>query len=120
MATKKKLTRQKGRGPVPTHVDWSALHKTAAFLEKSRLADYVALMNNPWKSAWLNLWAGLARGAGIVIGGTVIGAFIIVGVVAGLNMALKHAGGVPWIGEEVKEAIGWVLEVIKSHGGPGK
>jgi hypothetical protein len=107
-------------GPAPTAMDWHALHKTAAFLEKARLADYVAMMNNPWKSAWLNLLAGIARGAGIVIGGSIIGAFILFGVVAGLKIALLHAGGVPWVGAEMKDAIGWVLEVIKAHGGTGK
>ena len=116
---KKKLSPPTDPIIVPTHVDWNALRKTAAYLEKAKLADYVEMMNHPWKSIWLNLMAGIARGAGIVIGGSVVGVLLVVLLVAGLKTAFQHAGGVPWIGEEVKSGIGWVLEVIKQHGGGG-
>jgi hypothetical protein len=101
----------------PTGIDWNTLHKTAAYLEKAKLADYVEMMNHPWRSIFPNLLAGIARGAGIVIGGSVVGVLFVVLLVSGLKAAFQHAGGVPWIGEEVKEGIGWILEVIRQHGG---
>ena len=102
---------------VPTVVDWNALRKTAAYLEKAKLADYVEMMNHPWKSIWLHFVSGMARGAGIVIGGSVIGVLLVVLMISGLKTAFLHAGGVPWIGDQVKDAIGWILEVIRQHGG---
>ena len=102
---------------VPTVIDWNALRKTAAYLEKAKLAEYVEMMNHPWKALWMNLVAGVARGAGIVIGGSVVGVVLVVLLVSALKAAFMHAGGVPWIGDEIKSGIGWVLEVIKQHGG---
>jgi hypothetical protein len=32
---------------LPTKADWDALQATAAFLERARLAEFVAIMNNP-------------------------------------------------------------------------
>jgi hypothetical protein len=112
--------KKKAAAYVPSQIDWNTLHKTAAYLEKAKLADYVDMMRRPWKSLWLHLVTGIARGAGIVIGGSVVGVLLIVALVAGLKTAFQHAGGVPWIGEEVKSGIGWVLEVIHQHGGPGQ
>jgi hypothetical protein len=101
----------------PTGLDWNALHKTAAYLERAKLADYVEMMNHPWRSIWPNLIAGISRGAGLVIGGSVVGVLLVFLLVAGLKTAFQHAGGVPWIGEEIKSGIGWILEVIHQHGG---
>ncbi|MBT9176048.1 MAG: hypothetical protein DDT20_00350 [Firmicutes bacterium] len=44
----------------------------AMSLERAKLADYVELMNNPWRLIWLNFLAGLARGVGIAIGGSLL------------------------------------------------
>jgi hypothetical protein len=41
-------------------------------LERAKLAEYVQLMNNPWRLLWLNFIAGLARGVGIAIGGSLL------------------------------------------------
>ena len=102
---------------VPSAEDWSTLHKTAAYLEKAKLADYVDMMRRPWRSIWLHLVTGVARGAGIVLGGSIVGVLLVVLVIAGLKTAFQHAGGVPWVGEQVKAGIGWILEVIHQHGG---
>ncbi|WP_334071884.1 MULTISPECIES: DUF5665 domain-containing protein [Paenibacillus] len=46
-------------------------------LEKSRIAEYTALLNRPWRLLLLNLLSGTARGVGIAIGFTFFAATII-------------------------------------------
>lgn len=59
-------------------------------LEGIRFAEYVALFNRPWKLMWLNFLAGLARGVGIAIGGTLLAAllFILLSQLAILNLPI--------------------------------
>lgn len=85
------------------------LHRLATFLEQTRLADYMDLMQRPHKLAWLNFWAGVWRGFGIAIGGLVFVALLVYG----LKYAVHHAGGLPWIGAEVEKAVSWLLAVIE-------
>jgi len=47
------------------------------YLERMRLVDYIALLNRPWRLMWVNFLAGLARGVGIAIGGTLLAALVI-------------------------------------------
>lgn len=93
---------------VPQEIDWNALRQTAAFLEKARLAEWVALMNNPRRNVWVNFLAGIARGVGMVVGATIMGVLLTLF----LKRAFLHAGGVPWIGTELKEVIGFILRTI--------
>ncbi|AJS57766.1 hypothetical protein UB51_03810 [Paenibacillus sp. IHBB 10380] len=46
-------------------------------LEKSRITEYIGLLNRPWRLIWLNMLAGTARGVGIAIGFTFFAATII-------------------------------------------
>jgi hypothetical protein len=46
-------------------------------LEKSRISEYIGLLNRPWRLIWLNMLAGTARGVGIAIGFTFFAATII-------------------------------------------
>ena len=103
----------KQTGPVPDAVDWTALRQTAAFLHKANLADFMTIVNNPWKSAWLNFLAGLARGVGFVIGFTVIGGLMLYA----LKRAFAHAAGVPFIGDEIKQTIGYILAAVREAQG---
>ncbi|MBS3984626.1 MAG: hypothetical protein KGZ66_03345 [Selenomonadales bacterium] len=48
------------------------IRAVAMTLERAKLAEYVQLMNNPWRLLWLNFIAGLARGVGIAIGGSLL------------------------------------------------
>jgi hypothetical protein len=95
---------------VPMKLDAKALHTIALQLEKARLGDYVAMMSRPGRSIYLNFIAGIARGAGMAVGTVLVGGLIILLAVQGLKMAFRHAGGVPWVGQEVKEAVGFVLQ----------
>lgn len=96
--------------PEPQHLDYRMVHKLAMILEKAKLGDYVMMMSKPWRSIWLNFLAGVARGAGMVVGSVLVGGIVVIFMVHGLKVAFRHAGGVPWVGEQVKEAVGFVLK----------
>ncbi len=49
----------------------------AVKIEKMKLAEYVDLLHNPWRLMYINLIAGLARGVGIAIGFTILGAVVL-------------------------------------------
>jgi hypothetical protein len=93
---------------------FSSMEHLALFLEKSRLADYMDLIQKPHRLAWINFWAGAWRGFGFFFGGLVM----LGGLVWGLRHALHHLGGLPWVGDEIKEAVIWLLDVInkRQHG----
>lgn len=54
------------------------VEELAYYLERMRLAEYIELFNQPWRLMWLNFLAGLARGVGIAIGGTILAAAVLV------------------------------------------
>ncbi len=82
--------------PLPT--DWAEREeavlnrweKIALSLERSRIADYAALMGRPKKLIWLNLLGGMARGVGFSIGFTVLVALLlsILNLLVGLDLPL--------------------------------
>lgn len=47
-------------------------------MEKMKLAEYVELLNKPTRLFYINFFAGVARGLGMAIGFTILGASIIV------------------------------------------
>lgn len=59
-------------------------------LEKSSIAEFIELYRRPKKLLYLNFLAGIARGFGIAIGFTVVGAFFLYGLgrLASLNLPL--------------------------------
>lgn len=46
-------------------------------LERAKLGNYVDLMQSPGRMIVLNLFAGIARGLGVAIGFTILGAIVI-------------------------------------------
>ena len=90
-----------------------AMERLSHFLEKSRLAEYVDLLQRPSRMIWLNFSAGVARGVGFFVGGV-----IVVGVlIFALKMMLHHVGGMPWIGAQLQEMIQWILDIVDQHRG---
>ncbi|NLW17516.1 MAG: hypothetical protein GX033_07755 [Firmicutes bacterium] len=75
------------------------LEELVYYLERMRLVDYIALLNRPWRLMWVNFLAGLARGVGIAIGGTLLAAlvFILLNRLAILNL--------PVIGDFIAELV---------------
>lgn len=55
----------------------SRVNKIALMLEKAKLGDYVVMMSRPKAMIFNNFIAGLARGFGMAIGFTILGALVI-------------------------------------------
>ena len=53
------------------------LEKLVSHLESLRIAEYMELLERPFKLILINFIAGLARGLGIAIGATVIFAILL-------------------------------------------
>ncbi|MEG6617094.1 DUF5665 domain-containing protein [Peptococcaceae bacterium 1198_IL3148] len=49
----------------------------ATNIEKMKLAEYVHLLESPWKLLWVNFTSGVSRGLGIGVGFAVLGALVI-------------------------------------------
>lgn len=62
------------------------LEKLTFALEKMNLAEYTALLQNPWRLLWVNFLAGSARGLGIGFGFAVLSALLLY-ILRGLMMA---------------------------------
>src|SRR5580700_4249934 len=103
MASKKPLSQEAERRT------FTSMEHLATFLEKTRLADYMDLIQKPHRLAWINFWAGAWRGFGFFFGGLVM----LAGLAWGLKHALRHLGGLPWVGNELEDAVAWLLDVIK-------
>lgn len=52
--------------------------RLALWMERSKIADYVALMEKPGRLMFLNLLAGVSRGLGIAIGFTLLAGILLV------------------------------------------
>lgn len=53
------------------------MEKIARDMERFNIAEYVELLNNPRRYLMINFVGGLARGFGIALGMTLLGAFVI-------------------------------------------
>jgi len=71
----------------------------AVNMEKMKLAEYVKLLDNPWRLLYVNFIAGLARGLGIAFGFSVLGALLLIILKRLLLLNL------PWIGEIIAEIV---------------
>lgn len=76
------------------------LEKVTLQLEKSRIGDYVDLMQNPYRMIALNFFSGVARGFGIAFGFTILGAFVLYFLQRLVVLNLPIIGGV--VAEVVK------------------
>lgn len=73
------------------------IEELARSLEKATIAEYVELYRKPRRMLYLSFLSGIARGFGLAIGFTVVGAFFLyaLGKIASLNL--------PIVGEFVAE-----------------
>lgn len=46
-------------------------------MERMNLAEYMDMLNNPKRYLWINFTAGMARGLGVAIGVTILGALVV-------------------------------------------
>lgn len=47
-------------------------------LERMKLAEYVDMLNRPWRLFCINFFSGLARGLGIAVGFTLLSAIFLI------------------------------------------
>lgn len=73
------------------------LEKISLNLEKSKIAEYVDIMNKPIRLIYLNFIGGLARGLGTAIGLTVLAAALV--------CILQQIVDLPLIGKYIAELI---------------
>lgn len=80
------------------------LDQLSIYMEKMKLAEYVNLLHNPKRLIWVNFIAGIARGFGIAVGFTLLGAIaiIILQRLVGLNL--------PLVGDFIAELVRYVQE----------
>lgn len=62
-------------------------------LEKSKIGDYVDLMQNPIRIIILNFLGGISRGFGIAIGFTILGAIVLYSLQRLVMLNLPIIGG---------------------------
>lgn len=75
-------------------------------MEKLKFVDYVYFIEHPRKMLWANFINGLARGFGIAVGFTILGAIAIYI----LNIVVKI--NLPYIGEFISEIVKIVEEKL--------
>ncbi|WP_024834216.1 DUF5665 domain-containing protein [Ruminiclostridium josui] len=68
-------------------------------MEKMKFVDYVYFLEHPRKMLWANFVSGLARGFGIAIGFTILGAIAIYF----LNIIVKI--NLPYIGQFISDIV---------------
>ncbi|HEX2926248.1 MAG TPA: DUF5665 domain-containing protein [Ruminiclostridium sp.] len=68
-------------------------------MEKMKFVDYVYFLEHPRKMLWANFISGLARGFGIAIGFTLLGAVVIYF----LNIIVKI--NLPYIGQFISDIV---------------
>ncbi len=68
-------------------------------MEKMKFVDYVYFLEHPRKMLWANFISGLARGFGIAIGFTILGAVAIYF----LNKIVQY--NLPYIGEFISDIV---------------
>jgi hypothetical protein len=99
--------------------DLKAMDRLAVFLEKTRMADSIMLLQNTKRLLWINFMIGAARGVGIVIGGSVFGVILLFITIKFLRYAFHHVGGLPWVGNELEDGLQWILSIIDKHNKAG-
>ena len=53
------------------------IDRWVAAMERLRLADYVRYVDDRRRMFWSNFWGGIARGVGMAVGFTILGALLV-------------------------------------------
>lgn len=75
------------------------IERLSIAMEKMRLAEYVYLLEHPWRLMYINLITGIARGVGIAIGFTILGAVLV------YILRSLVAANLPGIGRFIAEVV---------------
>ncbi|MEQ8235396.1 MAG: DUF5665 domain-containing protein [Syntrophomonadaceae bacterium] len=87
------------------------LDEIALAMEKLGIAEYVEMLNNPRRLLRINFWAGVARGFGMAIGFTLLGALVLYAL---QKMVVLNASG---IGRFIAEIVNIVQNQLHAGGG---
>lgn len=79
------------------------LQRISDALERAKIAEYVDLLNHPWRLIYVNLVAGLARGVGLAVGFTLLGAAII------YVLTRQFVLNLPLVGNFLGELV-WIIQ----------
>ncbi|RKD27848.1 hypothetical protein SAMN02745883_00227 [Caminicella sporogenes DSM 14501] len=79
------------------------LESFSIHLERSKILEYVEMMNNPRRLIFVNFIGGLARGFGMAIGFTILAALVI--------YIIQQLVNLPLIGRYIAE----LLNIIDSY-----
>lgn len=83
------------------------LNELSLLLEKLRLADYLVHLNNTRRMIWVNFLGGLARGLGIAVGFTLLGALVL------YLLQQSFLNNLPVIGEFIADIVQIANERLK-------
>lgn len=76
---------------------WESLRdritELAMNMEKMKLAEYVDLLEHPWRLLYVNFISGLARGFGMAVGFAILGAIILLVLQRLVTLNLPLIGG---------------------------
>ncbi len=75
------------------------VRELAINMEKMKLAEYVDLLENPYKLLYINFISGIARGLGIAVGFAILGAIIV------LFLQRLVALNLPLIGDFIADLV---------------
>ncbi len=79
------------------HALQERIETLARNMEKTKIDEYVCLMQSPWRLVWINFVSGVSRGVGIGVGFALLGAFVV--------YILKSLVTVPIIGNYIAEIV---------------
>ncbi len=83
------------------------LNELSLMLEKLKLADYLKHLNNTKRMVWVNFLGGLARGFGVAVGFTLLGALVI------YLLQESFLNNLPVIGEFIADIVEIASERLK-------
>jgi hypothetical protein len=91
------------------HTYLGYLQSLAAKFDRSYLAEYVSLMQRPFRLMFINFLAGLARGFGIAVGLTIVASIFVIflSYLANLNL--------PIIGDYIAQLVRIVNQQLRYY-----
>lgn len=69
------------------------IKELAQNMERMKLAEYVRLLESPWRLLYVNFISGLARGLGIAVGFAILGAILVIILQRLVSLNLPLIGG---------------------------
>jgi hypothetical protein len=91
-----------------TRID-RALLEVSRQLERSKIAEYVTLLNTPGRLIYLNFLAGIARGVGFAVGASVLAALLI------YFLQRSFVVNLPIIGGFIAQIVEIVLQQLRAR-----